>query len=100
MDDKGNTIAAKSSTRLFHRSLHNESPKAVRAEGNYIFAKDDRKLLDACSGAAVSIIGHGNQRVIAGIIDQMQTLDYVFSGTFSNQVIESIKFSCCNYNYF
>ncbi len=58
-----------------------------RAGGNYIYDKDCRKFLDgSCGAAAVSSIGHGDKRVIADIIDQLHTLDYVFCGTFINNV--------------
>ncbi|CAF5117440.1 unnamed protein product [Rotaria sp. Silwood1] len=77
-------------SNVFHRSLTYEPLQAVRAEGNYIYLKDGRKLLDGSSGAAVSSLGHGNKRVIAAILDQLQTVDYVHSGTFSNKVIRSI----------
>ena len=71
---------------VLHHSLHKELPEAVRTEGNYIYVKDGRKLLDGSCGAAVTLIGHGNKRVIAAIVDLLQTVDYVFSGTFSNKV--------------
>ena len=74
------------SSNIFHRSLKSEPLQAVRAEGNYIYVKDGRKLLDGSGGAAVSCIGHGDKRVIAGIFDQLQTVDYVHSGTFSSKV--------------
>ena len=73
-------------SNVFPRSLRTDPIQAVRAEGNYIYTKDGQKLLDGSCGAAVSSIGHGNKRVIEGIADQLQTLDYVFSGTFSNAV--------------
>ena len=79
-------IPTAASSSVFHRSLHSELPQAVRAEDNYIYVKDGRKLLDGSCGAAVSSIGHGDKRVIAAILDQLQTVDYVFSGTFSNKV--------------
>ncbi|CAF1406302.1 unnamed protein product [Rotaria sp. Silwood1] len=63
-------------SNVFHRSLTYEPLQAVRAEGNYIYLKDGRKLLDGSSGAAVSSLGHGNKRVIAAILDQLQTVDY------------------------
>lgn len=84
------TVGGGSVTNVFHRFIRTQLPQAVRAEGNYIYTKDGRKYLDASSGAAVSSIGHGNKRVIAGIIDQLQTLHYVFSGTFSNGVSKNI----------
>ncbi|CAF1292881.1 unnamed protein product [Adineta steineri] len=78
------------SSHVFHRSLVNEPLLAVRAEGNYIYLKDGRKLLDGSGGAAVTNIGHGDKRVIAGILDQLQTVDYVHSGTFSNKTAEEL----------
>ncbi|CAF3549927.1 unnamed protein product [Rotaria sordida] len=73
------------SSHVFHRSLTYEPLQAVRAEGHYIYLNDGRKLLDGSSGAAVSCIGHGNKRVIAAILDQLQTVDYVHSGIFGNK---------------
>ncbi|CAF0744790.1 unnamed protein product [Adineta steineri] len=78
------------SSHVFHRSLVNEPLLAVRAEGNYIYLKYGRKLLDGSGGAAVTNIGHGDKRVIAGILDQLQTVDYVHSGTFSNKTAEEL----------
>lgn len=75
-------------SNIFHRSLKSEPMFAVRAEGNYIYLNDGRKLLDGSGGAAVTNIGHGDKRVIAGIVDQLQTVDYVHSGAFTNKVGE------------
>ncbi|CAF4033552.1 unnamed protein product [Rotaria sordida] len=78
------------SSHVFHRSLTYEPLQAVRAEGHYIYLNDGRKLLDGSSGAAVSCIGHGNKRVIAAILDQLQTVDYVHSGIFGNKAAEEL----------
>ncbi|CAF1420404.1 unnamed protein product [Adineta ricciae] len=78
------------SSHVFHRSLTYEPLLAVRAEGNYIYLKDGRKILDGSGGAAVTSIGHGDKRVIASILDQLQTVDYVHSGTFSNKAAEEL----------
>ena len=82
------TVASAINNRsyVFHRSLNIQPLYAVRADGNYIYLNDERKLLDGCGGAAVTNIGHGDKRVIAAICDQLQTVDYVHSGVFSNKV--------------
>ncbi|CAF3255723.1 unnamed protein product [Rotaria sp. Silwood2] len=78
------------SSNVFHRSLANQPLQAVRAEGNYIYLNDGRKLLDGSSGAAVSSIGHSDKRIIAAILDQLQTVDYVHSGAFSSKATEEL----------
>ena len=84
------TPTSPASSKIFHRSLNKEPLHAVRAEGNYIYLQDGRKLLDGSGGAAVTNIGHGDKRVIAAILDQLQTVDYVHSGTFANKVGENM----------
>ena len=75
-------------SNVFHRSLNREFLQVVRAHGNYIYLKDGRKLLDGSGGAAVTNIGHGDHRVIAGISDQLQTVDFVHSSMFSSMVMK------------
>ena len=86
-------------SNVFHRSLTGEVFEIVRAEGNYIYLKDGRRLLDGSGGAAVTNIGHGDKRVITGIIDQLQNVDYVHSATFSNTVTQSVH-SYSSYEFF
>lgn len=74
------------STSVFHRSLTDIPTRAVRAEGNYIYRESGQKVLDACGGAAVISIGHADQRVIAGLVQQMNTVGYVHSGAWANDV--------------
>lgn len=75
---------------LFDRHLHKSFPVVTRAKGNYIHLEDGRKIFDSTSGAAVSSLGHGNQRVINAIYDQMQTgVLYLASSFFSSRVVES-----------
>ncbi|CAK7236543.1 hypothetical protein SCUCBS95973_009642 [Sporothrix curviconia] len=62
---------------LLHRSL-NERPHIVTsAIGSYLNLADGRKILDACGGAAVAILGHGNTEVAAAVADQMSKVSYV-----------------------
>lgn len=61
---------------VLHRDLNHEPFRVVSASGFYIQFDDGRKILDATGGAAVSCIGHGDQRVIEAITAQAKTLDY------------------------
>ncbi|MCG7360056.1 aspartate aminotransferase family protein [Roseomonas sp. ACRSG] len=77
-------------TRILHRSSRSAPPVAVSAQGPWITQADGRRLLDACGGAAVSCLGHGHPRVVEAIRRQVGQLDYVHSGSFSNEAAEEL----------
>lgn len=60
------------------------------ASGNYLHLADGGKLLDATGGAAVSCLGHGNQRVKEAIISQLDVVSYVHSATFATEAAEML----------
>src|SRR5690349_5325410 len=47
------------------------------AEGVYLYDYDGRRYLDFSSGLVKVNIGHGNQRVTAAVVRQMQEVSYV-----------------------
>ena len=54
------------------------NPIAVkRAEGVYLYDYDDKRYIDFSSGLINVNIGHGNQRVTAAVMKQMQEVSYV-----------------------
>ena len=54
------------------------NPIAVKyAEGIYLYDYDGRRYLDFSSGLMNVNIGHGNQRVTAAVVKQMQEVSYV-----------------------
>jgi 4-aminobutyrate aminotransferase-like enzyme len=73
---------------LLHRSL-NERPNIVAsASGSYLTLEDGHKVFDACGGAAVAILGHGNTEVAAAVAEQMSKVSYVHTtsyGTYSSE---------------
>ncbi|KAL6822394.1 pyridoxal phosphate-dependent transferase [Trichoderma camerunense] len=72
-----------SPSAVLHRDLKQEPFRIVSSSGFYIQFDDGRKILDATGGAAVSCIGHGDQRVIDAITAQAKTLDYCHSMFYS-----------------
>ncbi|KAJ2996149.1 hypothetical protein NUW58_g1063 [Xylaria curta] len=72
---------------LFYQNVYESSfPHVASASGLYITLEDGREVLDATGGAAVSAIGHGNQRVNAAIIKQLSKFTYAHPGYFQNRV--------------
>ncbi|PLB45022.1 hypothetical protein P170DRAFT_440186 [Aspergillus steynii IBT 23096] len=53
---------------LLHRSLTEKLYMVERAHGVNLHLSNDQTVLDACAGAAVAIIGHGNEEVHQAII--------------------------------
>lgn len=57
------------------------APIAVKhAEGVYLYDYDDKRYIDFSSGLINVNIGHGNQRVTAAVVKQMQEVSYVTPG--------------------
>jgi adenosylmethionine-8-amino-7-oxononanoate aminotransferase len=48
------------------------------------------RILDACAGAAVASIGHGDQRVIYAVAKQMTTLSYHHTSRLTNLAAERL----------
>ena len=68
---------------VLHRDLHETPKQVVGASGLYLTLSNGRRIIDATGGAAVSCIGHGDQRVRDVISSQIATLDYCHSLCFS-----------------
>jgi adenosylmethionine-8-amino-7-oxononanoate aminotransferase len=49
-----------------------------------------RRILDACAGAAVASIGHGDPRIISAVTSQMTTLSYHHTSRLTNPAAEKL----------
>lgn len=66
---------------VFQTDLHATLPRTIAGRGAELTIEEDgqtRTVLDACGGAAVAALGHGNERVIAKI-QQAAGLPYIMS---------------------
>jgi adenosylmethionine-8-amino-7-oxononanoate aminotransferase len=75
---------------VFHRSTAANLPVAVRGEGIFLVDAEGRRYVDACGGAAVSCLGHGDPRVISAIADQTARLEYAHTSFFTTEVTERL----------
>jgi adenosylmethionine-8-amino-7-oxononanoate aminotransferase len=75
---------------IFHRAPRAKLPVAVAGDGIEIIDSEGKRYIDACGGAAVSRLGHSNQRVIDAIKRQAQQLPYAHTSFFSTQVAEEL----------
>lgn len=74
---------------VLHRSTA-RPPVAVRGEGITLIDAEGRRYIDACGGAAVSCLGHGNREVIDAIAQQSARLEFVHSGFFTTDAAEEL----------
>ncbi|RKE38720.1 hypothetical protein B0G76_5066 [Paraburkholderia sp. BL23I1N1] len=75
---------------VFHRSPKQSLPVAVAGDGIEIIDSTGKRYIDASGGAAVSCLGHSNQRVIDAIKRQAQQLPYAHTSFFTTQVAEEL----------
>lgn len=54
--------SVESRSSVLHRSLHSDPIRVESAKGNYLYLSNGQKILDATGGAAVSCLGHGDER--------------------------------------
>lgn len=73
-----------------HRDLHTAPKRAIGAEGHYIVLSDGQRLLDSTGGAAVSCLGHANERVKEAIRQQLEQVPYCHSMFFATGVFEEL----------
>lgn len=85
------SLGLKKTEFLLDRNLHKPFPVVKSGKGNYLHLTDGRIIFDATSGAAVSCLGHGNQRVIDAISTQMSTgVPYLASCFWGSGVVEAL----------
>jgi adenosylmethionine-8-amino-7-oxononanoate aminotransferase len=77
-------------SRVFNRMTKILPPVAVRAKGLHIWDSTGKQYMDACGGAAVSCLGHSDDRVAEAMNAQMGKLDYVHPGFFSGEPAEHL----------
>ncbi|KAJ5146717.1 Pyridoxal phosphate-dependent transferase major region subdomain 2 [Penicillium atrosanguineum] len=78
------------SSAVLHRDTRFVPKKAIGGQGCYINLEDGTKFLDSTGGAAVSCLGHGNEKVNRMIKDQLDQLAYCHSAFFGTQVSEDL----------
>ena len=70
--------------------LSPEPRLAVKGEGVYIIDSEGRAYIDACGGAAVSCLGHGDPDIVRCITEQATTLAYAHTSFFTTPAAEEL----------
>ncbi|PLB53383.1 PLP-dependent transferase [Aspergillus steynii IBT 23096] len=75
---------------ILYRQLRQKPLNIVGGRGSYILTDDGREILDATCGAAVSCLGHSDERVHGAILEQLQKIPYCYSLYFTNSAAEQL----------
>ena len=75
---------------VLHRSTEGRAPIAARGEGIFLIDEAGRRYIDACGGAAVSCLGHGDPEVISAMAEQAARLEYAHTGFFTTDAAEEL----------
>lgn len=75
---------------VLHRDTRFVPKMAVGGKGSYLFLEDGTKFLDSTGGAAVSCLGHGNEKVIQKVKAQIDQLSYCHSAFFGTKAAEDL----------
>ncbi|ERP94423.1 hypothetical protein Q669_31375 [Labrenzia sp. C1B10] len=67
----------------------------MKGAGAYITDENGKRYIDACGGAAVSCIGHGDVRVLEAVQRQMSEISYAHTGFFSSAPAEALADHLC-----
>lgn len=78
------------SSHLLNRSLAVRPDEVSHAKALSIFLNDGREILDACGGAAVCLIGHGNEEVIDAMTEQARKICYVHTQAYTTSAAEEL----------
>jgi adenosylmethionine-8-amino-7-oxononanoate aminotransferase len=76
-------------SRVFHRRLDRELPRAERGSGVHVWDAAGKRYLDASGGAIVVSIGHGDLGVVAAMAAQAGRISYVHGSQFTTDAVEA-----------
>jgi len=75
---------------LLHRSLVVHPSMVTSAKGTHLTLSTGQRILDACAGAAVAVIGHGNEEVHDALLAQARKVSYVHTQSYTTPVAEEL----------
>ncbi|MBY3468770.1 aspartate aminotransferase family protein [Rhizobium laguerreae] len=77
-------------TKILHRSIGTNLPKAVGGQGIHINDSEGRSYIDGSGGAAVSCLGHNHPEVLEAMKAQMGRITYAHTSFFTTDVAEEL----------
>jgi len=77
-------------SKVFYRNLRKAMPCIVRGEGVWLVDREGKRYLDACGGAFVANLGHGDTALSRALFEQARQVAYVNGTAFTNEPAEAL----------
>ncbi len=77
-------------SHVFGRSCAKQLPIVASGEGVFLTDTDGKRYLDACGGAAVSCLGHGNRALVDAVKHQVEQIAYAHTSFFTSEPAETL----------
>ena len=77
-------------SHVFPRHCRSDFPTAVGGDGCFLIDASGKRYFDGSGGAAVSCLGHSNEKVKQAIKDQVDTLAFAHTGFFTSDPAEAL----------
>ena len=77
-------------SNVFYRNVNKQYLEVDRGEGIYLYDKAGNKYIDACSGAAVSNLGHAHPRIIDAMLKQAQSVAFSHLSRWTSKPIQEL----------
>lgn len=77
-------------SHVFARHCRADYPTAAAGDGCYLIDTEGKRYFDGSGGAAVSCLGHSNERVRQAIKDQVDRLAFAHTGFFTSEPAEAL----------
>ena len=75
---------------VFYRNLKRKYLDVDYGKGIYLFDREGKRYIDACSGAAVSNLGHADERIIKAMTEQAQKVAFTHLSRWTSQPIRDL----------
>jgi adenosylmethionine-8-amino-7-oxononanoate aminotransferase len=75
---------------VFYRNIRKQYTEVDRGEGIYLYDREGKRYIDACSGAAVSNLGHAHPRIIQAITGQAQKVAFSHLSRWTSKPIQDL----------
>ncbi|AIF50986.1 aspartate aminotransferase family protein [Pelosinus sp. UFO1] len=77
-------------SHVFYRNVNKTYLEVDRGEGIYLYDKEGKKYIDACSGAAVSNLGHAHPGIIDALVKQAQKVAFSHLSRWTSTPIQEL----------
>jgi len=77
-------------SNVFYRAVNKKYLEVDRGEGIYLYDTEGNKYIDACSGAAVSNLGHAHPVIIEAMLEQAQKVAFSHLSRWTSPPIQQL----------